>query len=133
MAPRLNKAWHLPKLLAADGSLKVCHFQVVAEMAVDVLVIVSAGQQPMLAIEAMTAEIIVTGGTDAITPPVPHAFADTRKHGIISVDTSTLAHGHMVRGIKAGGTDIADGPGIVFLSVQHVHGAQRVAVVLYQP
>ena len=44
MAAALDKAGELFQLFAADGGLHIGHFQVIAKVAVNVLVVIACGQ-----------------------------------------------------------------------------------------
>lgn len=69
MAAALDESGEFFQLFAADGRLHIRHFQIVTEMAVNVLMVVAFGKLAELPVEAMPAEIVPARGTDAIAPP----------------------------------------------------------------
>ena len=70
VAAALDEVGELLQLFAADGSLHIGDLQIVAEVAVDILVVIACGQLAVLPVKTVTAEIILTGGADAVTTPV---------------------------------------------------------------
>ena len=133
MAAALNEARELLQLLTADSRLHIGDLQVVAKVAVYILMIIPLGQLAELTVEAVMAEVVLSGGADAVPAPVPVAQDQPVQLGIVGVDTAALPHGHVVGRIEAGGADVAPGAGIAGLTVDGVLGAQGVAVVLHQP
>src|SRR5207244_13290336 len=62
---------HLLELGQPDGGLHVGDLQVVAEIGVDVLVIVAGGQVAELPLEALPARVRLPVGAPAVSSPVP--------------------------------------------------------------
>ena len=129
----LCKIRHLLQLGTADGRLHVRRLQVVAEVGIDILVVVACRQLAVLAVKAMAAGVVLSGRAHAVPAPVPEGPDDAVKERIVSIDRAALAHGHVMGRVKAGGTDITDGSGEFLLPVQLVGAAERIAVVLHQP
>ena len=102
-------------------------------MAVDILMIVAPGQLPELAVKAMAAEVVVAGGANAVTAPVPIGQDQPVQLRAVGINAAALAHGHMVRRIKAGRADVAPCAGIPGFPVYGIAASQRVAVILHQP
>src|SRR5699024_10737308 len=86
----------LLKLGATDGRLHVCHFQIKAEMAVYIFVVVTRRQLTELACETALARIVHTAHTPAVAPPVTERADYLVQFGIICIDCTALAHGHVV-------------------------------------
>ena len=63
-------AGQLFQLRQPDGGLHVGHLQVVADVGVDVFVIVAAGQLAQLPLEALAAGIVFAGFAPAVAAPV---------------------------------------------------------------
>ena len=133
MAAALNKRGELLQLLAADGGLHVGDLEVIAKVAVDVLVVVALGQLAELTVKAVAAEVILAGGADAVAAPVAEGEDQAVQQRVVGVNAAALAHCHVVRRVEAGRADVAPGTGKAGLAVDGVLGAQRVAVVLDQP
>src|SRR5262245_12532473 len=91
----------LLQLLSADGGLDVERLQIVAEMAVYVLVIVAGGQIVQLPAEALTAGVVLAGWAPAVPPPIAERFDDAAKSAAIGKNRPALAHRHVVRRIEA--------------------------------
>lgn len=70
VAAALDEGRELLQLLAADGGLHVGDLEVIAKVAVDVLVVVALGQLAELTVKAVAAEVILAGGADAVAAPV---------------------------------------------------------------
>ena len=69
-------------------------------MRVNILVIVAQGKLPVLAVEAVPAEIVLPGRTAAVPAPVPQGADDFMQQRIIRIDSTALAHRHMVGRIE---------------------------------
>ena len=155
--PALHEGGEFLQLGAADGSLHVRGLQVVAEVGIDVLVVVALRQLPVLSVKTVAAEIVHAGGAHAVPAPVPHGADDAVQQRIPRVDRAAFSHGHVMGRIEAGGADIAHGAcqigpggtgspavhsgcsgvlscrGAGNILAQRVGAAQGVAVVLHQP
>ena len=57
-------------LRAADRCLKVCRFQVIAEMGVYIFVVIAQWKFSVLSVETMSAHIVMSGRADAVAAPV---------------------------------------------------------------
>src|ERR1051326_2556944 len=68
--PRLYEPGQLLQLRHADRRLHVGHFEVVADMRVDVLVIVTAGETAELPLESFAAGVLFAGIAPAVSPAV---------------------------------------------------------------
>src|SRR5205814_6061428 len=71
-----GEAIDLLQLLPADGGLQVERLQVVAEVAVDVLVVVAVGEFAQLPAEALAAGVVLAAGAPAVTAPVAERLRD---------------------------------------------------------
>ena len=89
------------QLGAADGRLHVGDLQVVAELRVDVLVVVAERQRAELLAEALAAGVVLAARAAAVAAPVAHRSAAMRGElVVVGVDRAALAHGHVVRRIE---------------------------------
>ena len=129
----LHEGGELVQLGAADAGLHVRGLQIVAEVGIDILVVVSLREFSVLAVEAVSAEIVPSGGAAAVPAPVPEGADDTVQQRVPCVYRAALPHGHMVRRVEAGGADIAHRAGEISLPVQRIGASQSVAVVLHKP
>jgi len=86
----LNEGGELLQLLTANGSLHICNLQVIAEVAVYILVVIAVGKLTVLAFKAVLAEVVLTGGADAVTTPVTVAEDQAVQLGVVGIDTAAL-------------------------------------------
>ena len=63
-------------LRAADRCLKVCRFQVIAEMGVYIFVVIAERKFSVLSVETMSAHIVMSGRADAVAAPVAERADD---------------------------------------------------------
>lgn len=129
----LDEAREFLELGAADSGLHVRDVQVQAKVRIDVFVIVAFRQLAVLAVEAMAAVIILTGGTDAITAPVAHRAGDLIEQRVARVDSAALSHRHVMWRVEAGRAEVTDTARELLLAIDRVEGAKRIAVVLDEP
>src|SRR5208337_4477813 len=104
-------------------------FQVVADVRVDVLVVVAVRQASPLPAKAFTAGVFPAGGAPAVAAPVPERFNQRAQQSLVRQHATTFTHGDVVRRIEADGGEIAESPD--FLSA--IGGAECVAAVFDQP
>ena len=97
------------QLDATDRGLGVERFQVVAEMTVNVFVVVAFGELAELPLESFATSIVFARGTPAIATPVAETFC-VRFQGSTTddVDRTTLAHRQVVRRVERLGGDIPE-------------------------
>ena len=95
--------------------------------------VVPSGQLTKLTVKPMMAEIVLTRGADAVTPPVSVGQDQPVKLRIIGIDAAALAHGHVVRGIEGRGANISPCAGKSGFSINAVRCAQRIAVIFNEP
>src|SRR5207245_10832092 len=74
---------HLLELGQPDGGLHVGDLQVVAQIGVDVLVIVAGGQVAQLPLEALPARVRLPGDAPAVASPVPHRLTGAIEHAAV--------------------------------------------------
>lgn len=113
----------------AAGGLHVGDLEVVAEVGVDVFVVVAVGQAAELLAEALATGVVAAGGAVAVAAPVAEGFGDGLELAVVGEHRPAFAHGDVVGGVEAEGGDVA--PGADHLAV--VGGAERVAAVFDQP
>ena len=71
----------------------------------------------------MLAKVIPAGGADAVPSPVPEGADELVQQRVVGIHRAAFPHGHVVRGIEAGGADVPDGAGELFHPVDGVFGA----------
>ena len=99
----------LVELGDADGSLHVGGLEVVAKVAVRVLVVVAAGEFTQLPVEALAARVVVARGAPAVAAPVPETLDDLAHRLLPSEHGAALAHGDVVGRIEARRGEVAKG------------------------
>ena len=67
----LSKAGKFLKLLTANRRLHIRNLQIIAKVAVYILVVIALRQLAVLTIKAVPTEIILAGGADAVPAPIP--------------------------------------------------------------
>jgi hypothetical protein len=105
----LNKLGCLFELGQATGGLHVANLEVVAQMAIGVFVVVAEGQLAQLLAEAFVAGIVLAGLAVAITSPVSEALGNGLELFVIGKYRTALAHGDVVRRVKAQRGNVAKG------------------------
>src|SRR5574344_121104 len=125
----LDEGRELLQLGATDGRLHVGRLEVVTEMTVDVLMVVTKGQFAELLRKTATTGVVMAGFAPTIAAPITDGEGDLMEKRITHVDRATFAHRHMVGWIEAGGPNIAPGAGETAV----VFGTEGVAVVLDEP
>src|SRR5205823_9484209 len=99
------------------------------DVRVGVLVVVATRQRAQLPLEALAAGVVLSRLTPAVATPVPEAIDDHLQGRFVSHHSAALAHGDVVRGIKAYGCDVAKGSDLLTL----VGRSQSVAAVFHEP
>ena len=98
----------LLQLLAADGGLRIGRLEVVAEVSVDVLVVVTLRQFAELPTEPLIAGVVLSAGTPAVAAPVAETLDQELESGVLhDIDRAPLAHRDVVCRIKTQCTNIA--------------------------
>ena len=128
-----DEGGQLLELCAADRRLHIRDLEVVAEVRVDVLVIVALRQFAVLSVETVAAEAILARRADAVAPPVAQRTQDAEEQSVLRIDGAALAHCHVVRWVEARRADVADRSRIALPAVNLIARAERVAIVLNEP
>ena len=95
--------------------------------------IISQRKLSILAVEAVSAQVVPTGRADTVASPVTEGADDLVQQRVIGIDSSALTHGHVMRRVKAGGSDIAHGAGKLLHTINGVAASQGITVILDQP
>ena len=98
---RLRELRQLFELCASDRRLPVRCFQIIAEMAVHILVVISEGQIAVLPRKTAAAIVVMTGRAYAVPSPVAHGAHDAGKERIIGIDRASLSHRHVMGRVEA--------------------------------
>ena len=107
--PARNEVRQLCELRSTQGGLHVGRFQVIADMRIGVLVVVSAGERSQLPLEALATSVIFPGFAPAVATPIAERFNQRLQIGFIGEDGSALTRGDVVGGIETHGGNIAKG------------------------
>ena len=126
----LDEVRQFLQLDPADGRLDVQRLEIVAQVRIDVFVVVALGQLAQLPLEAFAAGVVHAAGAPAIAPPIAEALDDGFElEALHDVDRAALAHGHMMGRIKRLRGKIAEAA----RQLAVVSAAQGVAIVLDEP
>lgn len=125
----LDELRGLVQLRQAAGGLHVGDFEVVAQVAVGVFVVVAIGQLTQLLAKAFAAGVVFTGLAIAVAAPVAKTLGNNFKLVVFGKHCAAFAHGDVVRGVKAQGRNVAKGAD----HLAAVSTAQRITAVFYQP
>ena len=121
------------QLRTAHCRLHIRCLQVISEMGVHILVVIAQGKFPVLFIKTVSAHIIPTGRTHAVSSPVSQGSNRFMDQWIVGIDSSAFSHRHMMWWIETGSSHITDGSCKLFFSIDGVFRPQCITVVLYQP
>ena len=121
-------------LLIYDPDCHTCHeaMEALANDA-DIQKAIADGKIAILAVETMFADVVLAGRTDTVTPPVSVTENQPVEARIVRVNTAAFSHGHVVRRVKAGSSDISPCPGKTGFSIKNILRTKSVAVVFHQP
>ena len=128
-----DEARELLELCNTDRRLHIGGLQIIAEVAVDILVVIALRKLAILPVKAVVTGIIVPWCAPAVTAPVTDRAHDTVKLRVVHIAGTALAHRHVMWRVEAGGTDVADGAGLTGLAVDRIGRAERITVVLHEP
>ena len=96
------------ELLPAYGGLGVERLEIVAEVAVNVFVVVALGQLAELPTEALAAGVVFAGGAPAVAAPVAEALGVSFKRRMLDdIYRAAFSHREVVRRIERLGGDVA--------------------------
>ena len=95
--------------------------------------IVAQRKLAVLAVEAVSAQVVPAGRADTVASPVTEGADDLVQQRVVGIDSSALTHGHVMRRVEAGGSDITHGAGKLLHAVNGVAASQGITVVLDQP
>src|SRR6185312_13556490 len=113
------------ELLAADGGLHVERLEIVAQVAVDVLVVVALGQRAEAPAEPLAAGVVLPRGAPAIAAPIAERLGDAAQAAGAGEHGAPFAHRQVVRRIKTLRRQMAERAG----AAPAILASQCVAVV----
>ena len=102
-------------------------------MRVYILVIISQWKFPILLIETMTTQIVLSGRTHTVPPPVAQGTDNLMQQRVVGINCTAFAHRHVMWRIKTRRTDITDASRLSPHSIHAILTSKGIAVVLYQP
>src|SRR6266513_2307352 len=95
--PGFDELWQFRQLLDADRCLRIERLQIVADMAVNVFVIVAVRKITQLPIETLVARICLSARAPAVASPIAKTFHEHfHLHAFHDVNRTTFAKGEMV-------------------------------------
>jgi hypothetical protein len=133
LPPPCDKFRQLFQLRHADRRLHICSFQVIAQMRVNIFVVIAHRKRPKPAGKTVSAGTVLSAAADAVPAPVPQRADDPVQQRIAGINRAPLSGGDVMGGIKAGSTKVSDGPRFAPDAAHPVLRAQGVAIVLNQP
>ncbi len=105
----LNKIREALDLHPADGGLDVEGFDVVAEVGVDVLVIISLWKFSKLPLETLATSVVLSGWAPTVAAPIAEGFRVGFERGSANdIHGSAFTHGEVVRWVERLGGDVAE-------------------------
>ncbi len=102
-------------------------------MRVYILVIISQWKFPILLIETMTTQIVLSGRTHTVPPPVAQETDNPMQQRVVGINCTAFAHRHVMWRIKTRRTDITDASRLSPHSIHAILTSKGIAVVLNQP
>ena len=97
---RLDESRKLLELGGADGGLHVGDLQIEADVAVDILVVVTEREGPELLGESLAAGVVLASRAVAIAAPVADTAGNPSQVFIAGDDGTPFAHGDVMGGVK---------------------------------
>src|SRR5579863_7530316 len=123
--PGGDESVELLELLPADGRLHVERLEIVAKMAVGVLVVVAVRQITELPAEPLAAGVVSPRRAPTIAPPIAKRFGDPPQSAAAGEHSAPFSHRQMVRGIEAFRGQVSERAGLL----SAIKTPQRVAIV----
>ena len=117
------------QLNAADGGLDVQGLQIVAEVGINIFVVVAFGQFAELPVKTLATSIVHAPRTPAIATPIAEAFNDGNELQIADVDGAAFTESEVVRRVEGLSGKIAECAGWFAI----VRAAEGVTIVLDEP
>ena len=109
---RLDKVGQAPELDPADGGLGIEGLHIVAEVGIDIFVVVTFGELAELPHEAFAAGIVFPRRAPAVSPPIAEGLGvGLERRFTDDIDGAALAHGEVVGRVEGLGGDVAEGAG----------------------
>ena len=108
-APGFDESRQLAELRHADRGLHVGGLQVIADVRIDVLVIVAVRQAAKLPIESLAAGILAARFAPAIAPPIAERLHQGFEPWLVGQHTPTFTQCDVVTGVEADSREIAKG------------------------
>ena len=111
-------------------------------MRIYIFMVIAQRKLSVLSVKPMSAQIILSGSADTVSPPIPKRTYTLMQKRIICINRSAFSHRHMMRWIKAGGSDIPNGAGhlrkrlitsIFFHDLNVISASQRITIIFNQP
>ena len=125
----LDEIWKFLELLHSYGSLHIGHLEVIADMGIHVLVIVSFGESPVLGRKTFPAGIVLSSGTVAISAPVPDRSRRAGERLVVRKDATALSHRDVVRRIEGTGRNVTE----TAHQLAFIRRTERIAAILDEP
>jgi len=126
------------ELGAADRGLHVRYLEIIADIAINVFVVITKGQAAELLAEAFSAGIAFPPGAITIPTPITDGAGDAGQVVVIGGHAAPFAHGDVMGGVEGKGGEVAEGSG-QFSRGRRARGrgdifaAEGVAIVLDEP
>ena len=116
-----------------DCRLHIRSFQIIAEMGVNIFMVIPQRKLSILPVKAMSARIVLSGGAYTVSSPIPKRTDNFVQQRIIRIYRPTFPCGHVMRRIKAGSSNIPNSSREIPFSIQKVTGTESVTVIFDQP
>ena len=127
-APSCYKFLKTLKLRDSYRCLQVRHFQIIAEMSIDIFVIVALWQVAQFPVEPLVAGVVLSRPTITVATPVTERLHNFIQVIVIGEDCPALARRDVMRGIETQCSDVAKCADMLTAD----SGAQRVATIFDQ-
>src|SRR5262249_27674384 len=98
----------LAELLPADGGLDVERLQVITEVTIDVLVVVTTRELTQLPTKSFAAGIVLAGRAPTIATPISKRFGNPLELPAAGRHRSAFSHGQLMRRVEALRCEIAE-------------------------
>ena len=103
-----NEERELLHLLRADGGLHVCDLQVIADMRIDIFMVVTFRQIPILRGKSFPTSIVLASSAIAIATPVADGSSGASQYFVVGEDATAFPHRYVVSRVERAGGYMAE-------------------------
>jgi hypothetical protein len=92
-----------------DSGLEICGFEIITDMGIDILVIISLGQTPQMPTKALCTGIGLARSAPAVPPPITQGAGDLGKPDLVHDHSTSLTQCNVMGREKTQSAHIPEG------------------------